>query len=99
MRKGWAVASPTPRSTRHIARMIPTGILTRSPDPPALPILRPPSWPVGEDEATRLALPYLGWGGGILCGCTSPNSNVGARTAGTSWAVVVHGLTTVHIVA
>src|SRR5712691_2449028 len=74
-------------------------LMDRSPDPPAQPILRLPSWPVGEDEATRLALPHLRWGGVVLCGCASPNSNVGAPTAGTPWAVVIHGLTTAYIIA
>src|SRR6185503_8976861 len=60
---------------------------------------RRPPWPVGEDEATRLALPHLGWGGGVRCACASPNRNVGAPTARTSWAVVVHRLTILHIVA
>jgi len=64
--------------------------ITQSPDPPAPPILRPPAWPVGEDEATRLALPHLGWGGGILCGCASPNSNIGAPTAGTPRTLLNH---------
>jgi len=65
------------------------------------PILGSPSWLVDEDEATHLALPHLGWGGRgvVLCGCASPNSNVGAPTAGTPWAVFIHGLTNVHIIA
>jgi hypothetical protein len=73
--------------------------LTRSPDPSALPILRLPSWPIGEDAATRLALPHLGWEGVVPSGCAPPNRNVGAPTAGTPWAVVIHGLTTGYIVA
>jgi len=49
-----------------------------------LPITRPPSWPIGEDEATRLALPHLGMGRGRSVRLRFPNSHVGAPAAGLS---------------
>src|SRR5438445_1014561 len=60
----WTLAAGNPHVTRVSSRKEELadglGVLTpkpvlmdRSPDPPALPILRPPHWPVGEDAATN----------------------------------------------
>src|SRR5258705_7637539 len=47
---------------------------------------------LGWDSAAPAARAHLGWGGIVLCGCASANSNVVARATRTPWTVVIHGL-------